>query len=285
MSTGVAGYYDRLSRWNRVARIIGYGGGQDALTVHRALADPAANGRPTFTRLHDIVIARVIARLSGKRQLSVLDAGCGLGGTMLALAESLDASCTGLTLSTSQASIANAAAERRGYGQQVRAVVQSYDAPPGGPFDAIVAIESLAHSTDPARSVAALSRVLTPGGRLVIVDDMPEPEALDSPDLTAFKAGWQCPALWTAQEYREHLKALGLHLTDEIDLTSDMRPRSALTVAWLMTLNRWARLITGSSLRQVLDSHAGGLALERLAARKLVRYQLIVARRPELQVS
>jgi SAM-dependent methyltransferase len=281
MSTGVAGYYDRLSRWNRVARVIGYGGGQEALTVHRALADPRVHGRPTFTRLHDIIVAR----LSGKSEPRVLDAGCGLGGTMLALCDSLAASCTGLTLSSTQAAIANDAAERRGYAKHMRALVQSYDAPPDGPFDLIVAIESLAHSTDPARSVGALSRVLVPGGRLVIVDDMPEPVARDSAELAALKAGWQCPVLWSAQEYRDSLTALGLELTDEIDLTIDMRPRSKVTVGLLMILNRCARPLVGSSMRQILDSHAGGLVLERLAAKRLVRYQLIVARRPELQVS
>ena len=30
-----------------------------ALTVHRALADPRAGGRPTFTRLHDVILERL----------------------------------------------------------------------------------------------------------------------------------------------------------------------------------------------------------------------------------
>ena len=56
MSTGVATYYDRLGRWNHVARVFGYGGGRGTLTVHRALVDPSARGRPTFTRLHDVLL-------------------------------------------------------------------------------------------------------------------------------------------------------------------------------------------------------------------------------------
>ena len=40
-----------------------------------------------------------------------------------------------------------------------------------------------------------------------------------------------------------------------------------------------------AALRQVLDSHRGGLALERLTSARLVRYRLLIARRPELQVS
>jgi hypothetical protein len=53
----------------------------------------------------------------------------------------------------------------------------------------------------------------------------------------------------------------------------------------LNALNRVARLIPSAALRQVLDSHQGGLALERLTRNGLVRYRLLVARKPELQVS
>ncbi|MGC4082586.1 MAG: hypothetical protein QM736_10860 [Vicinamibacterales bacterium] len=41
MASGVATYYERLGRWNRLARVLGDGGGSGALTVHRALVDPA----------------------------------------------------------------------------------------------------------------------------------------------------------------------------------------------------------------------------------------------------
>jgi SAM-dependent methyltransferase len=264
-----------------VARAIGYGGGAESLTVHRALSDPRANGRTTFTRLHDLLIEH----LPSRREPRVLDAGCGLGGTMLALADALGAICTGLTLSRSQASSANAVAATRGYSKRVEAVVQSYDDPPDGPFDIVVAIESLAHSADPTRSVAALARVLAPGGHLVVVDDMPEPGALDSADFETFKSGWQCPVLWTAREYREGLSALGLELVHDVDLTEQMRPRPRWAATVLMAVNRAAQIFPVAGLRRVLESHLGGLALERLARDRQVRYRLLVARRPELQVS
>ena len=80
------------TRFTRVAGVVGYGGGHSTLTVHRALADPAADGRPTFTRLHDLLIEQ-LPPVAAPR---VLDAGCGAGGTMLDLAERLGATCTGL---------------------------------------------------------------------------------------------------------------------------------------------------------------------------------------------
>jgi len=281
MPTGVATYYDRLGRWNRVARAIGYGGGSSALTVHRALADPRAGGRPTFSRLHDVILER-LPPMHGPR---VLDAGCGLGGTMLALAERLDSTCTGLTLSRSQAEVANRMASQRGRAAQVHALVQSYDDPPAGPFDLVVAIESLAHSPDPGVSVRALAAVLAPGGYLVIVDDMPEPAAAASPDLATFKAGWHAAVLWPASQFVDEVSALELECLVDEDLTPDVRPRSGVAVSFLIGLNRAARTLPFPALRQVLDSHRGGLALERLTSARLVRYRLLIARRPELQVS
>ena len=283
MGTGsLATYYDRLGRWNRAAGAFGLGGGSSTMTVHRALADPRAQGRATYTRLHDVLLEQLAALASPR----VLDAGCGLGGTMIALARERDATCVGLTLSGSQAASANATAARLGLSSKVHALVQSYDHPPAGPFDLIVAIESLAHSPHPATSATALAGVLAPGGHLVIVDDMPEILAAASPDLDTFKRGWQCPVLLTAAEYLGSLTRVGLDLMTQLDLTDDCRPRAMARIAQLTTLNRLIhRLVPSAALRQVLDSHLGGLALERLTRAGLMRYRLLVAQRPELRVS
>jgi SAM-dependent methyltransferase len=281
MSAGVATYYERLSRWNRLANAIGYGGGSSSLTVHRALADPTAGGRATVTRLHDLVIDRVPPDTTPR----VLDAGCGLGGTMLALARARGARCHGVTLSPTQAATANAAAARSGLAGHVHAEVDSYDAPPPGPFDLVIAIESLAHSPDPRRSVHALASTLAPGGGLLVVDDMPEPDAASTSDLERFKSGWQCPVLWTRASYLEAFQREGLLLVEDHDLTPECRPRSHLRIRLLMGLNRLVRLVPSAPLRQVMDSHFGGLALERLTRVGLMRYRLLFARRSELTVS
>jgi SAM-dependent methyltransferase len=280
MTTGVlARYYDRLARWNRIAQLFGYGGGRSTLTVHRGLADPAAHGRPTFTRIHDILFAE-LADTTPRR---MLDAGCGLGGTMLACVERFrEIAATGLTLSTSQAQQANSAAAARRLDGRVQALVRSFDDPPRGPFDLIIAIESLAHSNDPAASVTALAGVLATGGRFVIVDDMPEPDAGSSADLIVFKTGWNCPVLAGSATYRAALTRGGLTVLEEHDLTPECRPRSAGRTAMLMMANRVARrLLPSPAVRQVLDAHLGGLALERLLRTGAVRYRMIVARRPD----
>jgi len=281
-SGGVASYYDRLGRWNRTARAFGFGGGHTTLTVHRALADPSAGGRATFTRLHDLLLEHVPDGMP----LRVLDAGCGLGGTMLSLAEARAATCVGLTLSPSQAERANDAAAQLGLGARVHAQVQSYDQPPAGPFDVIVAIESLAHSRNPHASVSALASVLAPGGTFIVVDDMPESGARDTADLATFKAGWQCPVLWSEPEYLAVFASLGVNVVTREDLTPECRPRTLARITQLSVLNRITRRVAGHGpLGAVMDSHMGGLALERMIRRGQVKYRMLIARKPILQVS
>ncbi len=273
---GIARYYDRLHRWNDAARVFGYRGGRGALAVHRALADPRSDGAPTTTRLHDLLVDA----LPSLEAPLVLDAGCGSGGTLLALASRLQATCVGVTLSTRQAATALQAARDAGVGDRVRVLVQSYDTPPPGPYDLIVAIESLAHSPSPRASVAALIQALGPRGLLVVVDDMPDDLARASRDLATFKAGWQCPVLWGHDDYLRMFAESGLGIIVDRDLTGDTRPRRLSAIRVLEAINRAAsRAIPSPALREVLQSHFGGLALERLTRLGLMRYRMIVARR------
>lgn len=270
-------YYDRLSRWTAWLAALGYGGGRATLTAHRALADPHYSGRPTFTRLHDVLADALQAPVAGR----VLDAGCGLGGTMLDLVARGSATFVGVTLSERQAAVARRAIARAGLDHRIEVRVGSYDAPPAGPFDGIVAIESLAHAPDPAATIATLAARLAPRGWLAVVDDMPLAEARGTSDLATFQAGWRLPVLLSAAELDAALERAGLELAVKQELTGEVRPRTPARIAQLETLNHIVRRLTPSAgVRAVLDSYRGGLALERLYARGLMSYRLVVARKP-----
>ncbi len=266
-------YYDRLGVWTLLARPFGYGGGSQQLTVHRLLSDPLAGGRPTPTRIHDLIVES-LPRLDRPR---ILDAGCGLGGTMLDLAGRLGGTAVGLTLSETQRERATRAVALRGMADRVEARMQSYDAPPEGPFDLIVAIESLAHSADPGKSVAALVAVLAPGGLFVVVDDMPEPDTLGSPTLQAFKDGWRAPVVWGRADYAAAFARLGLSVVADRDLTSESHVRTVQQITRMERLNRGLYAVAPRRWRVVLDSYYGGLALERLYRQGSMRYRLLVA--------
>jgi len=271
----IAAYYDRLDRWSRLLSALGLA--PDGVSVHRALADPRASGRATGTRIHDVIIDH----LPPLRAPRVLDAGCGLGGTITALAPRLGGRYVGITLSPRQTRAAIQAVERADLSNSAEILTCSFDEPPAGPFDLVVAIESFAHSADPAATLSAIAARRASGCLLVVVDDMPEAAAEESADLARFRAGWQCPVLWSVSAYRSALSALGASIIVDHDLTEECRPRPLESIRRLEWLNRtlW-QVIPASGWRALMDSHYGGLALERLYRSSQVRYRLLIARFP-----
>ena len=262
-------YYDRLSRYGALARLIGRDGGHARASVHRLLRsdDPAIDPA-------DVIHMKIAARLTAAPG-RVLDAGCGLGGTSFHFARTFGAQCDGLTLSPAQAATATAGAAARGLAAHCRFRVASYDAPLDGRYDLIVAIESLAHSADLSASLANLALALAPGGLLAVVDDVREPTA-DAGDAPAFVSGWQAPGFRTRAQWHDAFAAAGLKIAAEDDLTPLVPRRAPALREGLLLANRIAALVPVAGWRGVLASHRGGLALERLYAAGGASYRLFV---------
>ena len=280
-SEKIADYYDSLSRFLDVARRFGRGGGSGSSATHRFLSATAAeegDGTPGPERLDHIVIAA--ARTAGLApKPRVLDAGCGLGGTIFRWQEQVGGTFDGLTLSPEQQRRATLEATRRGASASCRFHVRSYHEAITDPRDAVIAIESLAHSPDPLDAVENFARGLAPGGLLLIVDDMPEPTA--HPRLLAgFKAGWQCPVLADAATFHAAMTGAGLTVTHEEDLTPRLRPRPLAWLRILIAAFGLARTLAPTrGARDVLGAFLGGFYLEALYRTGGMRYRLMVAKR------
>lgn len=281
---GIASYYDNLSRFLDFARRVGRGGGAQHGSTHRFLATLPHESEADALgpeRLDTIVLdAACAAGLAAAPR--VLDAGCGLGGTIFYWQAHCGGTYDGLTLSPEQCRRAGAEAARRDLSAVCRFHRRSYqdplsDGPLAGPFDAAIAIESLAHSPDPAATVANLAQALAPGGLLLIVDDMPTSEA-PLRMLEAFKTHWRCPVLADRAAYLAALKNAGLTLRHEDDLTARLRPR---LYVWLKVLilgfGLALYLAPTRGARDVLGALLGGFYLEALYRVGGMRYRLLVA--------
>ena len=282
----IARYYAWLSRFQDAARGVAHDTGQQTLTVHRHLRadDGTVSGDVLHARVLDAV--RATAGAAGAA-IDVLDAGCGLGGTTFYLQARLGGRYTGITLSGTQCTRATAEAARRGLTDVCLFAVRDYDADltdlvPAG-VDLIVAIESLAHAPDPAATIGRLATRLTPGGRLLLVDDVPRDTlAADDPDFAGFRAGWLCPAVATDATLTAAFARAGLVVCHDEALTPRVPARRAATLAALLTAARAASAVLAPTPAGVLTGALlGGLRLERLYARRVVRYRLVVARRPD----
>ena len=272
----LAAYYDRLSLWTTVARAFGYGGGRGTLTVHRALADPRADGRPTATRVHDLLVD-ALPPLTEPR---VLDAGCGMGGTMIDLATRVGGTYVGLTSVRNKPRSAAWLPSGPGTAARFKFSVESYDS-----LRRVHSISSSRSSRSPTHRIrnrrSAPSASLADNGAFAIVDDMPEPAAAgnaNTADLATFKSGWGCPVLWDAERYRAQFADLGLRVFADLDLSPHVAPRTSNGIRQLERLNRVLhRAIPSDSWRSLMDSYHGGLALERLYRHRGMSYRMILA--------
>ena len=281
----VARYYAWLSWFQDLARGVSHDTGQRTFTVHRQLV--ADDGTRSGDVLHQRLLAalRATADATTPDALDVLDAGCGLGGTVLFLHARLGGRYTGITLSGTQAARASAETVRRGVAEACRFVVRDYDADlrdllPDG-VDLVIAIESLAHAPDPAATIARLAARLRPGGRLLLVDDVPvDALAHDDPDFAGFRAGWLCPAIARESALTAAINAAELTVCHDDDLTPRVTARGAAALTALTAASRAATVLLRPTPAGVLmGALHGGLRLEHLYRRRLVHYRLIVARR------
>ena len=167
-----------------------------------------------------------------------------------------------------------------------RFALRDYDTPledltPDG-VDLIVAIESLAHSPNPSATLERLASRLRPGGRLLLVDYMPRDTLpQDDADLVGFRHGWLCPAVANDATMAAAFAGARLALCHAEDLTPRMPQRGTAALAGLVRLNRLGSALLGwTSAGILLGSLHGGLMLERLYRRDLMRYRLLVGRKP-----
>jgi SAM-dependent methyltransferase len=210
---------------------------------------------------------------------SGLDAGCGYGGTCFHCLEAHGGHWTGVTISREQWAYANNIAKARGLEDSVNFQLMSYDETLPKRFNIIIAIESLIHSADPVLTLINLTSSLDAGGRLIIVDDMPvaHMSAPDAKVLADFKRAWRCPRALSAEAWKDLAQSLGLRLVAETNLSHLLKPRPEPDLdAALDDLSAQRLEKIQQGFAHLSDAEIGGLQLERLLGRGVLRYMMLV---------
>ena len=155
------------------------------------------------------------------RSASVLDVGCGMGGSSLYLARSWDCNVTGITLSKIQQSWARAAAVLRGVAGKTRFLRQDVENSEFGDevFDFLWSIECAEHLFD---KPAFFQRLKHDGGVALCVWHAGD-GALTHEHVCQIEAvchAFLCPSLGTVSDYTTWLGDAGLEVRKVTDLTS-----------------------------------------------------------------
>ena len=267
-------YYDELHRWTEKDKSFQTFSGLENNTIHRFLID-ANTGSFSSDTIYKFIDPYILSH----GLTSGLDAGCGYGGTCFHCLEVHGGHWTGVTISREQWSYANSIAKARGLENAVNFHLISYDEPLPGSFNVIVAIESLIHSADPTFTLINLVSSLDPGGRLIVVDDMPV-HHISEPDakvLADFKQAWRCPLALSAEAWKNIARLRGLQLVAEHDLSHLLKPRPEPDLdAALDDLSSQRSQKIEQGFSRLSDAEVGGLHLERLLGRGAVRYMMLV---------
>jgi SAM-dependent methyltransferase len=140
------------------------------------------------------------------------------------------------------------------------------------PVDFAFAIEAFVHAPSAHDFLREVSRLLRPGGRLVIVDDVLAGSQPSSRVLDDVRRGWHMQSLLSAADIAGLAAPHGLDLTESIDLSRFQRlgrPRDRLIHALLPVL----RLAEGVS--PWAESLVGGDALQTAHRHGLLQYRLM----------
>ena len=272
-SADIKRYYDR-----HTASFVRFGQGRAA--IHRAVWGPGLQTQEQAFHYVDDQIAALIGQRSAPLSAAhVIDLGCGVGASLCYLAERLPIRGTGVTLSPAQAVMAGQFIAEAGLSERVECFEGDYtNLPPAiEPADLAYAIESFVHGPAPERFFEQSHRVLKPGGRLVICDDIRAGESLPLAERTVeeFTRGWHINTLLTRDDMIAMARSAGFDHESSVDLTPMLdlgRPRDR-AIAVSVALLKWLPY-AGDRYDYVI----GGDALQTCLTKGWIRYELNVFR-------
>ncbi|MDT7581206.1 MAG: arsenite methyltransferase, partial [Pseudonocardiales bacterium] len=149
----------------------------------------------------------------------LLDVGCGIGGTSR-MAAMAGAAVTGIDLTPEFVETARILSDRVGLGDRIEFLATAGDSVPvdDGSFDAAVLVHVGMNMPEKAAVFAEVHRVLRPGGRFALYEQVRTAEG----DLT-YPLPWaedeRSSFVETVADYRAHLEAAGFEIEDAEDRT------------------------------------------------------------------
>ena len=221
----VRDYYD-----SNTGLFLRLGIGRRTLAIRRAVWAKGVGSPEEAVNYVNSLVAAEAAPAVKEPELRILDIGCGVGGSLFYLADSVPVPFrgVGVTISPRQADTARRQARMRGLSDRLSFIAGDFTQVSALPtFHLAFAIESFVHFASPAAFFAPASVRLGPGGRLVVVDDFlsvkPHPRNPHSHAegrlIEAFRHGWVLSSLCAVDRAVQAATECGLRLVEDRDLS------------------------------------------------------------------
>ena len=198
----------------------------NSLSIHYGYWDEKVKSFPgSLLRMNEVMMEAAGIRQGDK----VLDAGCGVGGSSIYIAEKIGAKLTGITLSSRQAEQARANAKNKGVEGLVNFEMMDYanTSFDDNSFDVVWGCESICYAENKQDYIREASRLLKPGGRLVVADGfVPDFRNNDHPFIRQWLNGWQVNYLETPERFEGFMKGAGFRNIQYKNISAETRRSS-----------------------------------------------------------
>jgi len=142
----------------------------------------------------------------------ILDAGCGIGGSSIFLAEKIGCHVTGISLSEKQINKAKELAVKKNVENKLDFKIMNYCATtfPGESVDVVWGCESICYADDKDQFIKEAWRLLKPGGRLVVADGfVADFKNNDHSTIRNWLDGWQVNYLESSERFQQFMQSAG----------------------------------------------------------------------------
>lgn len=245
----------------------------------------------TKLKTHEVALVRIHEVIAEKIHIQardlVLDAGCGLGGTALWLAQHIGCRVVGVSITPDQIQRARAFAHQQHLDNHATFQIADYTHTtfPDHHFDVVVAIETVCHLEDKTDFYKEMYRLLKPGGKLVVAeyilsDKKTTPD--DQKQLARWLSGWHIPNLWTEQQHMQALTSNKFHAITIEDYSKQTIPSSrrmyffSLIGIPVYQLLHWLKIIPDIRLNNAISCYYQW----RTKKKGLWRHKFIIAKKP-----
>lgn len=223
-----------------------------------------------------------------KKDDKVLDAGCGVGGSAIWVAENYGAKVTGITIVDKQIKQATKNAKNRGVDHLVNFELMDYCNTdfPNELFDKIYAMESMCYTKSKAVFVKEMYRILKPSGCLVISDAFLDDKTMQKSDelmLKDWMIGWAVPNVSKINNFNDDLKKAGFNEINDKNVNDQIIPsaRRIYKIGRVFYPFDWTCNKLGLVSDTTFKSTIATVAQLHLFSDKIMQYHLIKARKPE----